>query len=261
MSTGRTTGKWTRVYGNGYDWSGFSRDIGPLEITYDEHDLTAYMSDTVKGYMKGHAHVNVGTLNAVFDNTATTGIHAQLQAAGSKKLVTVAIGQNAPPADGDECFNGEFIQGAYQVATGGAVTVSVPFQGWAGDATYLQYASPWGTILHAKAIRLAATGVNDQIGFDNPTGGATSKGAIFVIHVFAGNGTANLLVQDAAVNNDGGFVNIPGGGTGLIDCAVPQWAASYCSGALGAIRQYVRWQIAFGTATTVTFFSALRRIY
>jgi len=216
------------------------------------------MSDTVKGYQKGHAQVNIGTLNAVFDNTATTGLHAVLGTAGAKRLVTVCYGMRAAPVDGDECFNGQFIQGAYKVESSGAVTATIPFQGWAADGTYLAHASPWGTLLHANAARLAVTGANTAVGFDNPTGAATAKGAIFYWQVTAGDGTATIRAQDAAVNNDGGYADCLGLTSGVINCAVKQYGTAYQT---GAIRQFVRWQITFGTANTVTFLSALCRVY
>lgn len=263
MATGRTHHKWDRVFVSGYDVSGMSRTVGPLELTYDEHDLTADMGDQVKGYQKGQTHANVGTLNAVFDNTAVTGIHALLGTAGGIRLVMVCKGIQGVPADGDPAFCGQFIQGAYQVVSGGAVTVSVPFQGHGSTATYLNYCMPWGILLHANAARTAVQGVNAAVGFDNPTGAATSKGALFVWMVTAGDGTATLLAQDAAVNNDGGFVNITSATTGLIDMSTPTGGIIYCAGVAGAIRQYVRWQISFagGTASTVTFLSALCRFY
>jgi hypothetical protein len=219
------------------------------------------MGDPVKGYMKGQMHVNVGTLNTVFDNTVTTGIHALLGTAGATRLVTVCKGIQGVPADGDPCFCGQFVQSEYKVATGGAVTCTIPFVGHSSAATYLNYVMPWGILLHANAIRLSATGVNTAIGFDNPSGAATFKGALFCWMVTAGNGTATLLAQDAAVNNDGGFVNIAGATSGLINCAIPSGGIIYCAGVAAEIRQFVRWQIAFTTATTVTFLSALCRFY
>ena len=76
--TGRTVQKHYRVYADGYNLSGMARTIGPIGVTYDEADLTAYMGDTVKGYLRNHAQSDLGALNAVFDNTATTGIHGVL---------------------------------------------------------------------------------------------------------------------------------------------------------------------------------------
>ena len=64
MSVGRTKHKWERVYVDGYDLSGYGRTIGPLSWAYDEADLTAHMSDTVKGYLPNNANVNLGTFNA-----------------------------------------------------------------------------------------------------------------------------------------------------------------------------------------------------
>jgi len=75
MAVGRTAARWTRVYVDGYDVSGMARTIGPLDSVYDEAEMTA-MADGVKTYLPNHPHVNVGTLNTVFDNTATSGIHA-----------------------------------------------------------------------------------------------------------------------------------------------------------------------------------------
>ena len=97
-----------RFYEEGYDLSGYSRNVGPLEWVYDEADLTAHMSDTVKGYLPNHANINIGTLNAVFDNTDTTGLHALMSTAGVAKTVLIPIGTRTAPVDGDVCFGGTF---------------------------------------------------------------------------------------------------------------------------------------------------------
>lgn len=258
MATGRTKPRWTRVYVDGYNMSGYARSIGPLAWEYEEQDMTA-LQDAVKTYLGGHPQVNVGTLNAVFDNTATVGVHTVLQAAGNIRTVLVAQGIRAEPADGDPCFGGQFTQGSYQVANEGAVYANVGFQGVAGDAVSKIYPSPWGTLLHADAERLAATGVNDAVGFDNVTGGQTTKGGFFLYMVTAGDGTATLSVQDAAVNNDGGFALLAGATTGELNCAVKQYGVVIPT--TMTIRQYLRWQIAFNSATTVTFLTAFMRAF
>jgi len=78
------------VYQDGYDLSGFGRTIGPLQNEWSEVDMTATMSDTARGYYAGEPQVNVGTLNAVFDNTATTGLHTVGITAGISRTVLVA---------------------------------------------------------------------------------------------------------------------------------------------------------------------------
>jgi hypothetical protein len=264
MATGRIRQKDYRCYVGGYDMSGYSRTVGPLEVTFDEAELTAYMGDTVKGYLPNHANVNIGTLNTVFDNTAAIGM-GLLQDAGLKRYVTIPIGIRAAPVDGDPCFGGAFIQKSYQTAeSGGGLLLNLPFSGWAGDADTLLYAKPWGILLHANATRTEAVGVNISDGFDNPTGGATSKGGYFIYHVFAGDGTATLSVDDgtSAINAD--MDPLAGATSGVINCAVPRSGIVPLS-PTAAVRQFVRWQIDFdaggGTATTVTFACAFMRGY
>ena len=118
MATGRTLDRWKRVYVDGYDFSGQARKVGPLEITRDAADLTA-IADPVRGYLPNFSHVNVGAINSVFDNTATTGIHNRLVSAGVMRTVSVAQGIRAAPAQGDPVFAGQFTQGEYTVAEDG----------------------------------------------------------------------------------------------------------------------------------------------
>ena len=260
MTTGRTVEKYRRVYINGYDMSGFGRTIGPLELTYDEADLTAIMSDTVKGYLRNGAQVNCGTFNAVFDNTATTGVHALSSGtAGTTRNVLTAIGIQAAPAQGDPVFGGQFVQKAYQVTDdGGAVTVSIPFSGWSVAASTLLFACPWGDLLHANS---AVTAANTAAGIDNPTAAATAKGGYLMYHVLTSSGaghTATLSVDDSADNSTwlalsgatSGSITVTAGVSGLV-----------ALGNTATVRRYLRWQIALGTATSVTFVSAFFRNY
>lgn len=261
MATGRTVEKYRRVYINGYDMSGFGRTIGPLDLSYEEADLTAHMSDTVKGYLRNQANVNCGVFNAVFDNTATTGVHALASstAGGTYRNVIAAIGIQAAPAQGDPVFGGQFVQKAYQVTNdGGAVTVSIPFSGWGVAGSTLLYASPWGTLLHANS---AVTAANTSSGVDNPTAAATAKGGYFMYQVLASSDaahTATLSVDDSADNSSwlalsgatSGSITVTAGISGLI-----------ALGNTATVRRYLRWQISLGTATSVTFVSAFFRNY
>jgi hypothetical protein len=259
----RTVEKWTRVYIDGFDVSGYGRTIGPLEVTYDEADLTAQMSDTVRGYLRNRAAVNLGIFNAIFDNTATTGIHTVLQSAGDARTVLVAKGVQAAPVDGDHVFGGVFEQGAYQVEEdGGAVTVSIPWVGWAADAASLLFANPWGLLLHASAARTSGDGVNAaNSGISNPEGGATSLGGYFLYSVLAGSGgdgTATLSVDDSANNSD--WTALSGATSGEIDCRDRQ-AGIVALTPAATVREYLRWQIAFNGATEVTWVAAFMRAF
>lgn len=262
MATGRILTKDYRVYQDGYDLSGFGRTVGPLSLEYGEVDMTAHMSDAVKGFFQGDAQVNIGTLNAVFDNTATTGLHAVAGTSGVSRTVLVAIGIRAAPSDGDPCFGGSFIQSGYQAQDdGGAVTVNIPYAGWAANAATLLYSCPWGVLLHANAARTSASGANTAVGYDNPSAGATAKGGYFLYQILAGNGTATLSVDDSATNaNDAAFAALSGATTGSINCAAGV-SGIVALGTGATVRRYLRWQIAFGTATSVTFASAFMRNY
>ncbi len=251
MATGRTTSKWDRVYVGGYDISGMARKVGPLSLEYDAADLTA-LADSTKGYLPNTANVNVGAINSVFSNTALTGIHALLATAGVKRVVTVARGIRAVPAMGDPAFAGEFTQGAYTVADdGGAVVVNLPFQGWAGDATSLLFASPWGVVLNANTAR---TAVNTSTGFDRGVV-STAGGGLMAYHVTASSGaghTATILTQDSDTNVDADFDALSLATTGVITVTAGV-SGIVATLPTATIRQYLRWQVVLGTATSVTF--------
>jgi len=255
MATGRTLDRFKRIYVDGYDLSGFTRSCGPLSVEFEEDDMTMW-GDTVKNYSHGQAQVNLGTLNAVFDNTATTGLHALMGTSGVERVVTVAQGIRAVPAQGDPCFNGQFMQDAYQVGEdGGAVVVTIPWSGWAGDGVTKAYPVGWGVLLHANA---AATAANTAIGVDD-FGAASAHGGYFIYHVTAGDaGNVTLKVQDAAVNLNASFADLSGATSGLIT------ASAGVSGIVAlsptaTVRQFLRWQLVLGTALTVTFVSAFVR--
>lgn len=236
------------MYAGGYDLSGFNRSIGPIGIEVEEADLTTW-TDLVKGYLKNQAKAGIGTLNSVFENTPTTGLHAVMGTAGIRRDILVAIGIQAAPAAGDLAFIGQFAHAGYQATNdGGALTVTCPFEGW--DATApLSIAPNWGILLHPNT---AETAVNTAVGFDNPTGGATALGGLFMYQALAGNGTATLKVQDAATNTNPSFADLTGATSGSIDCATKQ-SGLIALGVGATVRQFLRWQIVLGTATTVTF--------
>ena len=261
MATGRTVARWTRVYVDGYDMSGVGRAIGPLDEVFDEEETTAFL-DTVKTYLPNTPNVTVGTLNALFDNTVTTGIHTVMQSSGVKRTVLVAKGIRAAPAAGDPAFGGQFLQSAYHVVGEGGVFVNIPFSGWAQDATHSRYPSAWGQLLHALS---AETGANAAVGFDDYTGAATTKGGYLIYHITASNaaGTATISVDDSATNlNDAAFAALSGATSGAIGFASIPAHGIVAIANTATVRQYLRWQLALaGGMTTCTFTAAFMRAY
>lgn len=251
---GRTNSKWLRVYVDGYDLSGDARQIGPLGLTYDEAELTG-MSNAIKGYLPSHASVSAGTLNAVLDNTATTGIHEVMSGAGVMRTLMVAVGMRAEPAQGDPAFMGQFEQEGYGKEVSGGVYVNIPFNSYSIRAATLSYENPWGVLLRPKT---ATTAVNSAVGVDD-YGASTAFGGYMSYQVFAGNGTATIKVQHAAANNDGSFADLGGCTSGSIDCSTVKYGIVPTTARTTTVNRYIRWQIALGTATSVTFALAFHR--
>ncbi len=258
MTTGRVRLRDTRIYVNGRDLSGYMRSIGPLSITFEE-GMDDAVTLPVKQTILGNATVGLGTLNGIFDNTASTGIHALMNGAGVERTIMVAIGIQAAPVDNDPVFCGTFLQTGYETGPDdNPITATIPFANTASGADNLYYASPWGVLLHALAARTAA---NTAVGLDQLAG--TTKGGFMCYHVTAAAGagdmTATIKVQHSTTTNlDGSFsdllssgsVNCVGGMYGIVQLAPT-----------ATVGRYVRWQLALGTATSVTFALGFCRNY
>jgi len=220
-------------------------------------DVTADLGDNVRGYLCNTPAISPGTLNGIFDDTATVGIHAVMGTPASRTLMT-AIGMQAEPAEGDPVFVGQYHQLAMKVSDDNdAVVATIPFAGW--DAAALtNYSKAWGVLLHENS---AETAVNDQPGVDD-YGAATAGGGYMMYQIFTSNaaGTVTIRVQDAAVNNDGGFADLAGATTTAIGHAAIPTAGIVALANNAAVRRYLRWQITLaGGMATVTFALAFVR--
>lgn len=247
---GRTTSKHIRIYGNGYTLCNYARQIGPLTWTYDPADLTT-MCDNVKGYLANTCQVDSGTLNGVFDNTATSGLHVLWNGATQGINLMVPIGDKAAPAAGDPVWMMRARQTSYQAADdAGAVIVTANLPAW-DTADLPAYDIPWGVLSHAYGAETAA---NSGTGIDGSA--ATSLGGYMMYQVFAGNGTATISIDDSA--NNIAFAACAGLTTGELNFSTPQ-AGIIELGKTATIRQYTRWQLSLNSATSVTFALALVR--
>lgn len=247
MATGRTVLKWSKVYVDGYDLTGYSKTFGPLTWSFEEADATT-LGDAVKNAMPNIATINVGTINSVLDNTANVASHARLNSQGTRTIL-LPIGIRADPAQGDPAFMGVFMQKEHmtEAASGSAVAISAPFTGWAGEAATLLYSKPWGYLLHAKG---AETAVNTAIGIDD-NGASSARGGYMVYQLFSSNGTVTLKVQDAATNTNPSFADLVTSGS--LDASTTPASGLVALSTTATVRQFLRWQLVFGTATTATF--------
>lgn len=253
MTTGRTLKRWTRVYIDGRDMSGYTREIGPLSVVYDEVEQLA-LSDGVRGALPNQPDISIGTLNGLFDNTATSGIHAALSSAGVSRDVMVAVGIQAAPAEGDPVFMGAFNHNGYQIApAGGDIALTVPF-GKTSPAESMTYEQAWGRLLHASS---AATAANTAAGVDDSTSSALGGWMMYQISAVAGTGTVAISVDESTNNTD--FTALDSAASGdIAHTAVP------CAGIVklsktAEIQRYLRWQMSLTGITSCTFALAFVR--
>ena len=257
MATGRTTLNNWRVYVDGYDMSGMSRSFGPLDCIFDE-GVDDALTHTVKGIYPGQATVKMGTLNGIFNNTATTGLHAVMEGGnGTVRDVMLACGIQGAPANNNPCFSGQFEQIGYNSNDSEPImTASIPFGNTSAAAGYLNYAKPWGALLHAL---LAATAANTATGLDQAAQSTKGGWMMYQVTAAAGAGdmTATLKVQDADTNENGSFGDLLS--SGVINCSGGGVSGVVALAPTATVERYVRWQIALGTATSVTFALAFMR--
>ena len=251
MATGRTVLRNWRAYMDGYDLSGYTRSFGPLACTFEE-GIDDAVTLTVKQTMIGSANVSMGTLNGLFDNTATSGLHAIMQTPGGTRNVMLACGIQTAPINYDPVFMGKFTQLSYSGDPDNIpVYATVTMGNMTNEAPNLAYSRPWGVLMHAKGAETAA---NTATGLDQLA--ATTLGGYMMYQSFAGNGTATIKIQDAAANSDGSFTDLLSSGS--LDFSTPR-AAIVALAKTATVKRYVRFQVAFGTATSVTFALAFSR--
>lgn len=140
--------------------------------------------------------------------------------------------------------------------------VNIPFAGWAADATHRAYPVAWGNLLHANT---AETAVNSaDAGVESATGAATAFGGYMIYHVTAAVGgagaTATIKVQDSVDEDNANYTDLSGCTTGVIDVQTAPVAGVVATTTnVTAVKQFTRWQIVLGTATSVTFVLAFMR--
>jgi hypothetical protein len=250
----RTHKRFTRIWVDGFDMSPTIKDAGSHGIAWDAPAAAAY-ADQIYNTSHGFSSIVAGPYQSFFDNTATYGFHTVFKddpTAG--RTVMVAYGNLVEPTSGSTMFMGKFEQSAYLAAEGdtwvaSTLALSNSFQG------ALQYAKCFGSLLHGKT---AETAVNTAVGIDD-RGAATTLGGLFGYMLFSSNGTVTLKGQDAATNTNPSFADISGATSGVIDASSSPKFGIISLANTATIRRYLRWQLAFGTATTATFAIGLVR--
>ena len=250
----RTNEQYQRVYVNGYDLSGDARKLGNYGFKTDFPVDAAY-SDAVKNGVLGRTQVTMGGINAFLSPSAATGTHELFKGGGVITDLMIAIGVLGIPAVGCPVFAWRFGQTEYSAEGKDLVGVNINFADSAFSAP-LGYNLPFGLLTHAKS---AETGANTAVGVIN-NGASSALGGVFVYQAFSSNGTFTLSLDDSATNaNNAAFAALSGATSGSIDASSTPKSGFIQLSNTATVRQYLRWQLALGTATTVTFACAFLR--
>jgi hypothetical protein len=210
------------------------------------------MGDAARGYLPAHPQITPGDYLGVLDNDGAAGLYAVAKSPGVLRNLMSPIGIRAAPASGDPVFASSVLQVGYAAREdGGAMLAAVNFGLW-WSPSLVAYQNPWGRLLHAKG---AETGANSGSA-DHNNGAATAAGGWLMYQVFAGDGTATISIDDSA--NGSSWSALSGATSGSIDCSNPTSGIIQLS-ATATVRQYLRWQLALGLASTVTFALAFVR--
>ncbi len=255
MATGRTHSKFARIYFDGFDISGHTRSVGELGTTVEPATDAAW-ADSVHSTILGQPEVVAGPINAIFSNTATTGIHAVAKTSGGVRNLMIPLGIQAAPADNDEVFGTASDQLAYKVSGGdGMVAATIEMGGWSGIAGFTTYDNPWGKLVHAKA---AETAVNTGTSTVDYTA-QTAKGGWMMYHLFTSDGTdMTIKIQDASTDSNPSFGDLMTSGS--LDASSTPKSGIVALSKTATVERYIRWQIIFaGGATTATFALAFMR--
>lgn len=255
MATGRTLSRWTKIYAGGYDLSGYRRSVGALPWTFDAPDVSGG-DDGCDNNLIGQSTIGPFGFTGLLDNTATSGLHTLMATPGSAWDIMVPIGMRAAPAQGDPVWMGKFWHKSYLPSDeGGAVIATLEFMGW-DAADMIAYRKPWGTLVHALS---AATAANSAAGYDDGAGAETTAGGylMYQITAVAGTGTATISMDDSANNST--WLALSGATTGAIAHDAMPCAGIIQLGTTATVRQYLRWQLALDTITSVTFALAFVR--
>jgi hypothetical protein len=201
------------------------------------------MSDTVEEWLANMPTFGIGTLNTVLDSTATSGGHVLLKTPALDRRMMIPIGIGAAPALGNPVFCGTFAQTSYDgTEDGGAVVANAAFGGWDSSLT-LSYDIPWGVLLLPRT----STGVNAANGIAE--GSVTGGWFMYQIFGFTGAGTVTISLEDSVLIG-GAYALVTGGTTAALATGTFPLCGVVALARTQAVRAHVRFQVAFGGATT-----------
>lgn len=234
-------GKWGRVFVDGYAITVDTSDIS-IGNTYDELEASGYGMD--KRYLVGQNDASI-TVDGYY--TATT---AAALAAGSGKIISVAIGNNAAPTVGDPTFSISACQteSTIKPPKDGLVAINAKFL---PDATVANTTGLDIGVMLADTTDTSADGNGTSV----DQAAQSSAGAVGFCHItgVSTSDTVQVTVQDSA--DDSSWADLI---VFTIDGSV---AAAQRLEVTGTVDRYVRaeWDVT-GSGVTIDIFVAFKRL-
>ncbi|MCA0456131.1 MAG: hypothetical protein LCI00_19290 [Chloroflexi bacterium] len=162
-------GDHVQVLVGGYELTGDMNRV-TVNDTYDMHDITAF-SDGAHRFIQGQRKIALE--HAGYLNSQAAGSHPVLKDVLVNGIVSVLLGQNAPPAVGDPVHSLSALQGKYSTLP--EVSKVVPFGAQFANRGDL---GGWGVMLTPPV-----TITNTSTGSGVDEGAATTKGGAAFLHI------------------------------------------------------------------------------
>ncbi len=196
MATGKTVGRYTKLYIDGLDQSGSSAKWS-VKADAKKTTVTALSSSTDE-YLFGIPAISAKA-DLWFDNTVTTGAYTQLKGSYQARVVTFNIGIRAVPAAGDPALAAKFMAHIDAFPIDYAKAAAMTFDGDGVDPTLgAVFGTPFGVVLQPDG-QLSVTTNGTTI--DN--GASSAGGAMGYLHVTAAGGTWAVIIQHDTASNMG----------------------------------------------------------
>ncbi len=190
--------RYAKLYRGGFDYSGFTREIGEAQNEIDFANLHS-IADLVRwGTAKGHRQVGITGYQALMDDTASTGSHTNLKSPPASSQVTILYGGAGDPAVGDPAY---VLSGALQIGDGPrsfTENVAIIQADFISDGSQTIISDPWGVALSIDtSIEVTTDGTN----VDNTA--STANGGHATLHIIAtSSGNYAIKIQDSPNNSD-----------------------------------------------------------